>query len=104
MGLGDGAGDEEAEPGARSRVPACHPAELLEDQALVLGRDPGPVVADVDAHAPVLRVGAHLDLAARRGVLDRVVDQVRQHLAKPFRVAADARQRLLHLGPEANLV
>ena len=41
MGLRDRAGDEEAEPGARLRLHGLATAELLEDQLLVLARDPG---------------------------------------------------------------
>ena len=46
--LGDRARDVEAEPGARLAASRCDAAELLEDQLLVLGRDPVAVVGDVD--------------------------------------------------------
>src|SRR5947207_3417337 len=49
--LGDRPGDEEPEPGAGLPAPHIRPAELLEDQLLLLGRDPRPVVLDRHEHA-----------------------------------------------------
>src|SRR3954452_2353328 len=104
VGLRDRARDEQAEPGARPRVAARDPAELLEDQPPVLVRDPWPVVAHVDVDVAVLRVGAHLDLVSGRRLLDRVVDEVHQHLAKALGIAADARQRPTNLRADSYLV
>ena len=73
--------------------PPSHPAELLEDQPLVLGRIAGPRSRTSTTTRPFAGARAHLDLPAGRRVLDGVVDQVRQHLAQPRAVAADARQR-----------
>ena len=104
MGLGDRAGDVETEAGARLGRGAADAAELLEDQLLVLERDAAAVVDDLDGRVPVDRARAHLDRRPCGRVLDGVVDQVRQHLAEPERIAADAGQVGRHLGGDPDRV
>src|SRR5581483_11909807 len=100
VGLGDRAGDEEPEAGAglagAGRVQAL---ELLEDHVLVLGRDAGPTVADVHHQRAVVDARGDGHGAAGRGVLDRVVDQVDEHLLQARAVAVDGRER----GPQPGL-
>src|SRR6186997_122710 len=91
--LGDRARDEEAETRARLRLLTAHAAELLEDERVVLRRDPGAAIAHLDVDPAVLGERVDLDLAARGRVLDRVVEQVRQHLPQPLAVAANQWER-----------
>src|SRR5439155_12087721 len=77
------AADVEPETGAahaagQIRVEAV---ELLEDPALLGERDAEPLVAHGDTYA-VAPGDGHLDATAVRRVFDRVVDEVRQHLAQ----------------------
>ena len=62
-------------------------------QRLLVARDPRAGVAHRDPHAAVRRDGRDPHLAAVRRVLDRVLDQVAEHLPQPLAVAADRRQR-----------
>ena len=48
---------------------------------------PHPLVANLDAHRAVLGLGRDLDDPALRRVLDRVRDQVPDHLAQPIGVS-----------------
>src|SRR5439155_21545936 len=63
--------------------------ELLEDPLALGARDPQPLVRDLDEALAVLRVEPNLDLAALRRVLDRVVDQIDEHLPQLVLVAED---------------
>src|SRR4029077_17147084 len=80
--------DVEAETGPAH--PAGHlgvgAVELLEDLLLVLGRNPEPLVPDVEAEKAVALLDADLDAAAVGGVLDRVLDEVDEHLPDLVRV------------------
>ena len=104
MRLGDRAGDEEAEPRARLRARHVRPAELLEDQHLLVLGNAGAAVADRDPDGAVLRPHDHLDLVARRRVFDRIVDQVHEHLAQALAIAADRRDRPDHARAHLHLV
>ena len=73
--------------GARSRSRAV---EAVEQVRQVLGRDADAGVRDLDARAPVACVEPHGDAAAGRRELERVRDQVVEHLREPVAVA-DAR-------------
>ena len=55
-------------------------------------RDADPVVRHRDLHRLARRAHRDADLAAVRAELDRVVEQVDEDLAEPFRVTADRRQ------------
>src|SRR4029453_19198108 len=82
--LGDRARDEESQPGAGlGRVADLNAAELLEDHTLVLARDPGPVIADLDVQATVRAHSLDFFPLAGARVLDGVVDQVDEKLAEP---------------------
>jgi hypothetical protein len=52
-------------------------------------RDADALVPNGDADAVRERLDLDLDAAAVRRVLDRVVDQVDQHLAQPVRIGND---------------
>jgi hypothetical protein len=51
------------------------PVKALEDALLSLAGDPDPVVDDRDDRASFLRSDLDRDLAARRRVADRVIEQ-----------------------------
>ena len=70
MRLGDRARDEEAEPGAGRRAPAAvHPPELIEDEQVLVGRNPARL-----AELGRLRADERLALLpeARRDKLSRL--------------------------------
>src|SRR5581483_5770365 len=74
--------DIEAEPGPADaplhvRIEAI---ELLEDPPLLRRRNAEALVADREADVPVARLERERDRAAARRVLDRVLEQVREHL------------------------
>src|SRR5579862_8892027 len=80
-----------AHAGGLRRVKAV---ELLEDPLLLRDRDADPVVFNLDDDRLVWAVAqAHLDRPAVRRVLDRVLEQVGEHLAETVAVAGDLRQR-----------
>src|SRR3954467_3551653 len=87
------AGDVEAEPGAapaagQVRVDAV---ELVEDPALLARRDAETGVGNAEVDRVVAAPDLELDPAAVRRVLDRVVDEVRQHLPDLVGGAEDRR-------------
>ena len=90
-------------PAPRRGPARRRPAELLEDEALLVRRDPGTVVAHADRDVAVVGRRAHLDLVSRDGVLDRVPDEVHEHLTDPLLVAAHGRERRLHVGAHRHL-
>ncbi len=79
-------------PPASARARRVGAVETLEDAAGLLGRQPGPVVADRDdrRYGPS-RGEAQLDLAAGGCVADRVADQVVEDLPEPRPVGAARR-------------
>ena len=79
-----------------ARAPSRRPAaglvglvEALEDPGLVGPRDADPVVLDRHDHLVVRRGHADDDLAPVGAELDRVVEEVDEHLPEPVLVAAD---------------
>src|SRR5205823_7064606 len=63
--------------------------ELVEDPLALRARDAEPLVGHLDLALAVLRIDPDLDLAALGRVLDRVVDEVDEHLPELVRVAED---------------
>ena len=104
VGLRDRPGNEEPEACSRLGVLSADAAELLEDERLVLGCDAGAAVAHLDRDPAVLREGLDVDRRAGRRVLDRVVDQVRDHLPQPPPVRAHERQRRIDARVDRHLV
>ena len=90
MQLHDPACDREAET-RTGRAQWRHALERLECALQVLRIDPDPRVQDAEPEAvpPALRCEA--DLAARRGVLDGVAQQVDEDLAEALGIRPDAR-------------
>src|SRR5262249_47575036 len=83
--------DVEAEPGAADatghvRVDAV---ELLEDAALLVDGDAEAFVADVEDHVALVRLDPDIDHAAVGRVLDRVLDEVDEHLPDLVAVCLD---------------
>src|SRR5256714_15658158 len=85
------AADVQAEAAAADavRLRRVEAVELLEDPLVLLGRDAGSLVADRDRDRPLVRPDAHLGAAVARGVLDRILDQVVEHLAQAAGVGVD---------------
>src|SRR4051794_19366031 len=85
-------------PAGRARVVAApvQAVERLEDLLRVLRVHADAVVADGEAHQPVAALGAHGDARLLLGELDRVADEVLEHLAKVCRVAGHTGQ-LVHV-------
>jgi len=67
---------------------------------VLVPRDAEPGVGDLDPRELAVPVQAQLDVSALRRVLDRVVDEVRDHLAKLVLVAGNGRHVLLGLHAE----
>ena len=67
------------------------PVEPLEDEWQLPGADPHPRVADRDHRPLVSRLHAHLHPPQRRGELERVREEVVDHLGQPRLVAHDRR-------------
>ena len=66
--------------------------ELLEDPLLLAQRDAQALVADGEPHGVGVGLHPELDAPTLRRVLDRVVDEVGQHLARALGVAGHLRQ------------
>src|SRR5215472_5714676 len=90
MQLDELAGERQPEPGAlHLLLGRPHLTELLEDGLLVLRRDAHASVADGYLHTAVGRRRANLDPTAFWRELDRVREQVQQHLFDLAFVGAD---------------
>src|SRR5207302_9872305 len=78
------AADVEAEAGAAdaARHVRVEPVELLEDPPALGRRDAEALVRDGPAHTTLAAEDLHLDRSSVRRVLDRVLDEVDQHLAQ----------------------
>src|SRR5207249_858049 len=83
------AADVEAEPGSTdpARLLSIDAVELPEDPLLLAVGDPQALVADHEPQPVLFRLDAHLDAPSVRRVLDRIVDEVDQHLAQLVLVA-----------------
>ena len=58
-----------------------------------LGRDAGPAVGDLDPDLLLVRLHADPDLAARRAVADRILDQVADRLGEQLAMAEERDRR-----------
>src|SRR5690606_28194986 len=79
VGLDELAHDPQAEPEPAEAAVRDGALEPLEDPGLVLEGDPDPLIGDGDAGARPALLDAHPDRLAR-AELERVAQQVRQHL------------------------
>src|SRR5205807_2172072 len=91
-------GADEAQRLLPIRGPAAE--ELVEDALAVLARDPGAVVADLDADGLADPAGRYPDRRAVRRVADGVHDEVREGLRDPAAVADDARRATVEIEPD----
>src|SRR5690242_20975165 len=93
MRLHDGAADVEAKARAR-RPPTRRIVELLEaleDTLLLAERDALPGVGDADDHFIVGHLAAHADIQPPLRILDRVIQQIEQHLLDAPTIRIDQR-------------
>jgi hypothetical protein len=98
--LDDRARDRQAEACAGVRTGRVRPAreERLEDALPLHLGDPLARVRDLEPHVPPARLGADDHGAARRRVVDRVLDQVEQHPLQLLGVGARGLQAGVELG------
>ena len=89
VAFGHLAGDGQPEPGAGHRAGRGGPVEAVEDERPVLRCDTGPVVA----HGELAAQQDHLDRAARRAELSRVVQQVTHRDLQPLGAAEHQARR-----------
>src|SRR5207248_11003231 len=86
------------EPETRTSNAAPHlwvgAVELLEDSALLLGRDPETFVPDIEQNGRILRFDPNLDPSSIGGVLDCVLDEVHQDLPHLVPVGIHPRKAL----------
>lgn len=88
--LDDGTADREADAAAAAAsAGGIGTVEALEDVRQVLRADACAGVGDLDHSAAVVAGDRHGDGAVGRGVLERVGEQVGQHLAQPVGVPID---------------
>ena len=92
MCVDDGLRDRQAEPGARDRLVLrpLRAEEAIEQVSLRLRRDAHAGVGDLDANVAVALGGAEVDSAAGRRELQRVREEVVDHLSDAHRVARQA--------------
>ena len=91
MGFDNGAGDAETQPGAAfaPRFGLGGTVKPLEDLFLFLWRKADPRIRDSQGGPWPLAPERNADLAAGRGVLDPVVDQVQQYPPQLVIIAED---------------
>jgi hypothetical protein len=87
-------GEPQPQPSLAARAAATGLAEPLEDVRQELGGDPLPVVADDHLDPAAVAAQEQLDVAALRRELDRISEQVAQHLREPVGIARHRRLRL----------
>src|SRR6266516_525659 len=85
-------GEAEANPARRAGVGDVDLVETLEDAVQLRHGDADAVVLDADSELVALGAGAEQAGAVGRGVLDRVLQQVAEHLAEAAPVGQDRRQ------------
>ena len=104
MRLDDRSGDRQPQPRAAGRPVArlLPPVEALEDVRQVLPRDPGAGILQPDGSPPIRRKDAPA-LFSARGVFERILGQVGDHLLERLRVSRHSDPRLdvarLHRAP-----
>src|SRR5690606_42070729 len=81
----------------------AHPTRRSSD--LILGSDAGPLVAHGEEDLGALALGVQYDPPARRRELDRVAEEVPEHLDDPIAIAAhdDSVDREIQLERDALL-
>src|SRR5690554_6697045 len=93
----DGVREVQAEAGplgaAGERV--IDPMEALENALELVRGDAAALVADGEVHLFIVVSAAYDDVAALRRILDRVAEQIVDHLTQPRLVAGDDRETFL---------
>src|SRR3954469_12464473 len=77
--------------------------EFRKDLMLLAGRDAHPLVANLDPDRAVLRLGGDLDDPSLWRILDRVRDQVSDHLTQAVRISEDGKRLRTDLDRELML-
>jgi hypothetical protein len=79
----------------------AHLLELLEDPGLVRRGDADPIVPHQDEHLVAVTSGADLDMATPGGELQRVGEQVEEHLLELSLVGIDVAGTRVYFEPQA---
>jgi hypothetical protein len=100
--LDDLTGEDEPQSGARNPELPAHvtPEELREDLFLVCPGDPEPFVTHPDPGLIADPLGGHLDYSALGRILDRIREQVPDHLGEAVAVAPDGKWLRGRLKPQ----
>lgn len=85
-------GNGQSQPGSAASPGFIDPIEALENTGNLLSRDADACIPHSKADSAGHRFPQKKDFASRTGELDRVMDQVDQHLFQPLRVALHLRQ------------
>ena len=88
VGFDNALGDGKAEPGALA-VRACRLPESVKDTGQVLGSDARARIRNSEDDLVIPRGRAYRDATASLRKLDRVGDQVLEHLKKPISITPD---------------
>src|SRR6476659_4873961 len=88
VGLDDALGDWKAEPGTKPPSLGCLP-ESVKDTRQVLGRDAGACVRHSEDDLVIARGRTDRDKTASLRELDRVADQVLEHLKESIPITPD---------------
>ncbi len=78
--------EPEAGPAFVAGAGLIRPVETLEDPGQVLARNPGSRVAHAQAHAGALWPPVKGDAPAARGITERVIEEVGEHLPHRVRI------------------
>ena len=105
MSVDDVAGDRQAEPGPTGLSPdpgSIHLVEALKDPRECRRRDADPMVGHGADHPTLYDRHGHADVTAVRTELHGVMEKVDEHLGESRRVAANNRQLVGDLDPQAD--
>ncbi|MDQ3294967.1 MAG: hypothetical protein M3619_00080 [Myxococcota bacterium] len=81
MSFHDALNIEESEAGARCCRARTDAPKRLEDSPMVFARNARASISNLDDHVALVGVHRHGDWLGRRGVLDRIAHEVRDHLS-----------------------
>ena len=96
VSLDDALGDGKPEPGALTPSPGCLP-KSVKDTGQVLGRDATARIRNPEDDLVIPRGRAHRDTTASLRELDRVADEVLEHLKEPVPITPDLGNIRVHV-------
>jgi len=96
VSLDDTFGDGKSKPGADTPGPGCLP-ESVKDTGHVFGRDTGARVRNSKDDLVIPQERTYSDTTATLRELDRIADQVLEHLKEPIPIAPDVGKMVVHV-------